>query len=440
MLRDLSRSFREGTKRHVVLDGVSATFRRGESVALRGRSGSGKSTLLNLISGIDTPDRGTVEIDGRDVTAMSEKERTLYRREHVGFVYQAFNLVPTLTVADNVRLVLELNGVDARESDDRIAALLDAVGLGERANAHPDVLSGGEQQRVAIARALAHQPTLILADEPTGNLDEKTADAVLGLLDRLVRRQGGTMLVETFAQYSALMVMEKEYGPHLMRRFLKYELDNYLTNRGNETIEELPLYKVENQQHIHYRKGSVVMYALKDYLGEDLVNRSLARLIEEKAYDYQPYTTSLDYLRILREEAGPEHEELIADLFERIVLFDLKAERAEIEPMADGTYKVTLDYTASKLEADGQGEETERDLDMMIDIGVFTKSPDDEDFGEESVLHLTKHRITSGEGTIELIVDEEPSHVGIDPYNKLIDRDSNDNLRTIDEIRVATAD
>ena len=110
VLRDLSRSFREGSRRHVVLDGVSATFRKGESIALRGRSGSGKSTLLNLISGIDTPDRGTVEIEGRDVTAMSETDRTLYRREHIGFVYQAFNLVPTLSVADNVRLVLELNG------------------------------------------------------------------------------------------------------------------------------------------------------------------------------------------------------------------------------------------------------------------------------------------------------------------------------------------
>ena len=180
-----------------MLDGVSATFRCGESVALRGRSGSGKSTLLNLISGIDTPDTGTVEIDGRDLTAMAEKERTLYRRRHIGFVYQAFNLVPTLTVADNVRLVLELNNVDAAASAARIAELLAAVGLERRANAHPDVLSGGEQQRVAIARALAHRPALILADEPTGNLDEKTADSVLELLDRMVRRQGGTMLVAT---------------------------------------------------------------------------------------------------------------------------------------------------------------------------------------------------------------------------------------------------
>lgn len=196
-LRNVSRSFVEGSVKHQVLDDLDAAFRRGESVALRGRSGSGKSTLLNLISGIDTPDSGSIEIDGQDVTAMSERDRTLYRREHIGFVYQAFNLVPTLSVADNVRLVLELNGVEPGDATQRIDVLLDAVGLADRANGFPDVLSGGEQQRVAIARALAHRPTLILADEPTGNLDDDTADRILQLLDRLVRQQGGTMLIAT---------------------------------------------------------------------------------------------------------------------------------------------------------------------------------------------------------------------------------------------------
>jgi putative ABC transport system ATP-binding protein len=196
-LRNVSRSFQEGSVRHVVLDDVSAEFRRGESIALRGRSGSGKSTLLNLISGIDLPDSGSVDIDGKDVTSMSERDRTLFRRRHIGFVYQAFNLVPTLTVADNIRLVLELNGVDDAEATRRIGALLGEVGLADRDVSYPDVLSGGEQQRVAIARALAHRPLLILADEPTGNLDEKTADKILDLLDRLVARQGGTMLVAT---------------------------------------------------------------------------------------------------------------------------------------------------------------------------------------------------------------------------------------------------
>lgn len=196
-VRHLSRSFREGSELHAVLTGICADFGVGETVALRGRSGSGKSTLLNLISGIDVPDDGEVEVAGHVITRMSERDRTLFRREHVGFVYQAFNLVPTLTVGDNVRLVLELNGVPEPEASERVRQLLRDVALDDRHDSFPDILSGGEQQRVAIARALVHGPELLLADEPTGNLDEKTAAAVLALLDRLVRRAGGTMIVAT---------------------------------------------------------------------------------------------------------------------------------------------------------------------------------------------------------------------------------------------------
>jgi putative ABC transport system ATP-binding protein len=196
-VRDLSRSYREGAQRHVVLTGVNADFSHGETVALRGRSGSGKSTLLNLVSGIDEPDAGEISIDGAAITAMSERERTLYRRRHIGFVYQAFNLVPTLTAADNVRLVLELNGVRGPEAKRRVSVLLAAVGLADRHDTYPDVLSGGEQQRVAVARALVHKPSLLLADEPTGNLDDVAASDVLGLLSALVRADGGTMIVAT---------------------------------------------------------------------------------------------------------------------------------------------------------------------------------------------------------------------------------------------------
>ncbi len=180
-----------------MLDNLSADFIKGESVALRGRSGSGKSTLLNLISGIDAPDRGDVEVAGLNITNMSERDRTLFRREHIGFVYQAFNLISTLRVSDNIRLVLELNGIAEPEASDRIHDLLSAVELADRGGSFPDVLSGGEQQRVAIARALVHRPSLLLADEPTGNLDDKTAEGVLQLLDRLVRQAGGTMIVAT---------------------------------------------------------------------------------------------------------------------------------------------------------------------------------------------------------------------------------------------------
>jgi len=199
----LTHSYLEGGRRHDVIRNLDAEFRRCESVALRGRSGSGKSTLLNLVAGIDMPDAGRVLIDGRDLTSMSERERTLFRRRHIGFVYQAFNLIATLSVADNVRLVLELNGVAEREAVKRVGDLLDAVGLGDRADSYPDVLSGGEQQRVAIARALAHRPTLILADEPTGNLDEASAKVVLGLLRRLLQREGGTLLMATHSQQVA---------------------------------------------------------------------------------------------------------------------------------------------------------------------------------------------------------------------------------------------
>lgn len=196
-IRNLGRSFREGERRHPVLSGLDAEFARGRTVALRGRSGSGKSTLLNLISGIDAPDEGEVAIDGVAVTALSERERTLFRRRNIGFVYQAFNLVPTLTAADNVRLVLELNGVPGPAAAQRVNELLAAVGLGGRERSYPDVLSGGEQQRVAVARALAHRPSLLLADEPTGNLDDAAASAVLALLEELVRESGGTLIVAT---------------------------------------------------------------------------------------------------------------------------------------------------------------------------------------------------------------------------------------------------
>ena len=213
--RNLARRFVEGNHDHVVLDGVDLDIRRGETVALRGRSGSGKSTLLNLIGGIDAPDSGTVSVAGIELTGLTERERTLFRRKHIGFVYQAFNLVPTLNVADNIRLVLELNKVPASSIASRVSELLEAVGLADRAHSFPDILSGGEQQRVAIARALSHEPTVLLADEPTGNLDEASATDVLALLDKLVRASGHTMLIATHsAQVAAYCdrVLELQNG------------------------------------------------------------------------------------------------------------------------------------------------------------------------------------------------------------------------------------
>ena len=196
-IRQLSRSFREGGRVHQVLDGLEAHIGTAETVAMMGRSGSGKSTLLNLISGIDRADGGTVQIDGCEVTALAEPARTLFRRAHIGFVYQFFNLIPTLDVAENVRLVLELNGVRGAPARARSLAVLDAVGLRDRAHSAVDRLSGGEQQRVAIARALVHEPQLLLADEPTGNLDEQTAREVLPCLLGLSRSRGATLVIVT---------------------------------------------------------------------------------------------------------------------------------------------------------------------------------------------------------------------------------------------------
>ncbi len=199
----LSKSYQEGDRTRVVLDNADAAFGRGEFVAILGRSGSGKSTLLNLISGIDRADAGRIWLDGQDLTALDDRQRTLFRRRHVGFVFQFFNLIPTLTVWENVVLPLELNGVSPDECRRRTASLLEAVGLGDRAKTYPDRLSGGEQQRVALARALVHDPALVLADEPTGNLDEDTGRHILALLDRLTRQAGKNLVMVTHSAEAA---------------------------------------------------------------------------------------------------------------------------------------------------------------------------------------------------------------------------------------------
>ncbi len=206
-LRSLTKVYQEGERSHVVLREVNVTIQRGEFAVLLGRSGSGKSTLLNLISGIDMPTSGevsihtdTAEASPLSIAQLSEQERTLFRRRHIGFVFQFFNLLPTLSIKENILLPLELNGWDAAQAQQAAVAMLDAVGLTDRADGFSDRLSGGEQQRVAIARALVHEPLLILADEPIGNLDIETGRTVLDLLDRLTRQAGKTMLMVTHSQ------------------------------------------------------------------------------------------------------------------------------------------------------------------------------------------------------------------------------------------------
>ena len=212
---NLARIYRSGNVRQVVFDRLSFRVEQGKTVALLGASGSGKTTLLNLVSGIDTPDSGHVLLDGVRVHTLAEPQRTLLRRQHIGFVFQFFNLIQTLTVAENVALPLELLGKDKTTTRQRADELLVAVGLTGMGQRFPETLSGGEQQRVAIARALVHRPALLLADEPTGNLDEDTAARIIDLLTRLARQQATTMLLVTHSHTvarSADRVLRMSHG------------------------------------------------------------------------------------------------------------------------------------------------------------------------------------------------------------------------------------
>lgn len=194
---NLSKFYLEAGRRVEIIEDINAEFQQGEVVALIGKSGSGKTTLLNLVSGIDRPDGGEVWIGNKLLNDLTEEQLTLIRRNKIGIVFQFFNLIPTLSVIENVRLPKDLNGSNDSESISRAEKLLKRVGLGERLNSYPDVLSGGEQQRVAIARALINDPDIIIADEPTGNLDEDTAKEVLELLLEVTRESGKTMIMAT---------------------------------------------------------------------------------------------------------------------------------------------------------------------------------------------------------------------------------------------------
>ena len=244
-------------------------------------------------------------------------------------------------------------------------------------------------------------------------------------------QQGGTMLVESFSQYSALLVMEQMYGKEQVRRFLKYELDKYLRSRGGEVVEELPLARVENQPYIHYQKGTLAMYWLKEVVGEAVVNRALSKLVAQHAFQPAPYPNSRDFLNLLRAEAGAQHDALITDLFEKITLLDAKVTEAQASKRADGKYEVQIDIEARKFYADGQGKETEAPLDEAFDVGVFTAEPGKKGFTATSVLSFERRTLKSGKQRVTLVVDKEPAFAGVDPYNKRIDRNSDDNLKKV---------
>jgi len=196
-LTSLNKSYRTGVAEQVVLADLDLTIDSGEFIVILGRSGSGKSTLLNLLGAMDRPSSGHIAINGTDISKLNERARTDFRRTSLGFIFQAYNLIPTLTVVENVMLPLTLNGIF---DNGRALQLLDELNLADKANAWAEDLSGGEQQRVAIARALVHTPSLILADEPTGNLDVETGREIIRLIDDLVRREGKTLIMATHSQ------------------------------------------------------------------------------------------------------------------------------------------------------------------------------------------------------------------------------------------------
>jgi ABC-2 type transport system permease protein len=223
-------------------------------------------------------------------------------------------------------------------------------------------------------------------------------------------------------------VMEQLYGRDQMRRFLQFELDRYLRSRGSEVIEELPLDRVENRQYIHYRKGSVVMYRLKDELGADRVNAALRRYLDRFKFKPAPYPRSLDLIAEFRKSATPAENQLITDLFDKITIYDVKTKTAEVRKLPDGRFETTLTVEAHKFYADGKGKETEKPLAERIDYGAFTAMPGRGLFAAKDVLSLQRMPVHSGTQQIKLITARRPSYAGSDPYNILIDRNSDDNV------------
>ena len=243
--------------------------------------------------------------------------------------------------------------------------------------------------------------------------------------------QGSTVLSETLAQYSAGMVMKHMYGPDMMRKFLKFELDSYLKGRGGDVLPEQPLEQVENQAYIHYRKGSLVMYRLQDQIGEAAVNRALRHLLHDYAFKGPPYPTSLALVNDLRQEAPADKQQLITDLFEKITLYDMKANKAVAKKRADGRYDLTLTLTAKKLYADGAGKETEAPMNETVDVGAFDVEPGQDGFSSKKVIALQPMTIHSGTQTVTMVVSRAPKIAGVDPYNTMIVRNSEANVTKV---------
>lgn len=244
-------------------------------------------------------------------------------------------------------------------------------------------------------------------------------------------QQGSTLLSESLAQYTALMVMERKYGKDQIRRFLKRELDGYLSARGGQRLEEMPLIRVENQPYIHYEKGGLILYLLRDQIGEEAVNRALRRVLNQYAFKGAPYPRSLDLIAAIRAEAPADKQELITDLFEKITLYDVKTTGSTARRRADGRWDVTVTVSARKLYADGKGVETEAPLDETFDIGLFAAKPGDTGFDQKDVVLMERRALRSGVQTFRFVTARKPAFAGADPYNRWIDRDSDDNITAV---------
>jgi ABC-2 type transport system permease protein len=235
--------------------------------------------------------------------------------------------------------------------------------------------------------------------------------------------QGSNMMSETLAEYSALKILEKKYGMDIVRRQLRHELDSYLRGRAGELRHEPPLTLVQREPYVWYYKGSLVMYALADYIGEDKLNLGLHNFLMKNRYATGPYPDTRGFVAALREVTPPDLQSVITDMFESIVLFDNKAVSAGYTQTPDHKYKVTMTVQTRKRKADGSGAESSMPINDLIDVGVFSGTKE-----HLQPLYLAKQRFTTDSSTVEIVVDQVPTLAGIDPYNKLIDRNPDDNL------------
>ena len=245
--------------------------------------------------------------------------------------------------------------------------------------------------------------------------------------------QGATALSETLAQYSALMVMEKEYGPDTMRKFMQYEMDNYLRSRGAERLKERPLMRVEaSQGYIHYRKGSVVMYYLRQIIGEDAINRALRKVLAQYRYAQPPYPTSWALVDALRTETPAQYQYLLKDLFEEITLFSNRAQSARAHKRPDGKYDVTVEVETHKYTADSKGAETEVPVDDWIEVGAQAAPEKGKRYGKVLARQLV--HMTGKNGTCTFVSDAMPDRAGIDPLLLLVDRVPDDNMKKVEAV------